>query len=79
MKCTICKHELSSSGPYSDCGGDCMVCMASFDDPSAIEQLVKMAVRYHETLEWVETILRKGSTVATQISLANMVRKTLDS
>ena len=53
--------------------------MASFDDPSAIEQLVKMAVRYHETLEWVETILRKGSTVATQISLANMVRKTLDS
>jgi hypothetical protein len=35
VRCNICKRELDvDSDPFStDCGGDCLACMADADDP----------------------------------------------
>ena len=44
MKCGICGQELDVplKPETGDCGGDCVSCMAGFDDPECVEMLRKL-------------------------------------
>ena len=64
-KCSICGTDLitdpsdyrSDNHPQSDCGGDCLACMASFDDPDckSIMETRKLAFK-----EAAEVFARRG-------------------
>jgi hypothetical protein len=44
MKCGICGQELNVplKPETGDCGGDCLKCMADFDDPECVEILRRL-------------------------------------
>jgi hypothetical protein len=76
--CNICKKPLRRSGLYSDCGGDCLLCMARADDPQHIGDVIKLVELYHRQLEIVKTNLYRGLSHSLQRVQARSIEEVLE-
>lgn len=77
-KCSICGHEMTKHGLFADCGGDCLVCMATVgDDPDCMRQVADLAKKYHRQLELVKNNLYRSMSHSIQRVQARSIQAVL--
>lgn len=53
--CRICNIELDTHPLASDCGGDCLLCMAESGDPDCVDAALEFARKIRDAeLDWAE-------------------------
>jgi hypothetical protein len=77
-KCNICGNLMTRRGLRADCGGDCLICMATVgDDPDSMRQVADLATKYATMLELVKNNLYRGMSHSIQRLQARSIQEVL--